>query len=128
MKTIKVIDLLNKIANKEEVPGIIKYSNIIYYWNECEVEYQNEEETRSFFDIYDIPSLLNCEVEIIEEDKKIEKLEKIDIYRNETTGTGYLIKTKYMCNEKIYLNDAESELCFLINELIDIVNELKEKE
>ena len=30
MKTIKIIDLLNKIANGEEVPKKIKYENDIY--------------------------------------------------------------------------------------------------
>ena len=73
---MKVIDLLNKIANGEEVPKEIKYNNINYYWcNQCKI-YERIEDRRK--DLYNDLDNLNDEVEIIEdtpkEDKKIEKL------------------------------------------------------
>lgn len=41
MKTIKIIELLNKIANGEEVPNKIKYRNIYFVYdttNYCYIE------------------------------------------------------------------------------------------
>ena len=42
---MKIIDLLNKIANREEVPPIIKYNNHIYYnvGSKEEAYYENDE-------------------------------------------------------------------------------------
>ena len=79
MKTIKVIDLFNKIANGEEVPNHIRYEGIDLYYNKKNNCYDlimsNVREEFYTFSYSD----LNNEVEIIEdtpkEDKKIEKLE-----------------------------------------------------
>ena len=80
VNNMKVIDLLNKIANGEEVPKKVKYEGDIYEYDG--IDYQNDDD-------YEVASLmgdvilcgkkeLNDEVEIIEdtpkEDKKIEKL------------------------------------------------------
>lgn len=72
---MKVIDLLNKIANGEEVPKRIKYRYHIYEYedgydfvcDDLEHPYFAENYCNDYED-------LNSEVEIIEEDKKIEKL------------------------------------------------------
>lgn len=53
---MKVIELLNKIANGEEVPNRIKYEKHIYEYEEGTY-------------------ILNNELEIIEEPKKIEKID-----------------------------------------------------
>ena len=77
---IKIIDLLNKIANGEEIPKIIKYDDKIYYSNKDRVDlhtYQTEGSTttRKLSLIIDNEYLgLNEEVKIIEE-LTIEKLE-----------------------------------------------------
>lgn len=72
---MKVIDLLNKIANDEEVPKEIKYRDYNWSWCEpCKIY-----ETR-FVDIGEVnlytffskEGNLNDEIEIIEEPKKIE--------------------------------------------------------
>lgn len=67
---MKVIDLLNKIANGEEVPKKIKYLNIIYkatYRPNGDlfqyVDITNDEE---YFSYYCVPLRLNDEVEVIE--------------------------------------------------------------
>ena len=87
MKTIKVIDLLNKIANGEEVPKCIMYQGHYYYnvGNEEQAYYENTELDDNLF-LYAIHNEghLNDEVEIIEEDtpkedKKIEKLGAFNI-------------------------------------------------
>lgn len=70
---MKVIDLLNKIANGEEVPKKIKYENYVYEYEQEHLDYQK---IGSNMDIYLFEHhsnfILNCEVEIIEEDKEIE--------------------------------------------------------
>ena len=101
---MKVIDLLNKIANGEEVPKKIKYEGDTYILcdNYC---YFCEETNLILSDnLYAEHSKLNEEVEIIEENKGIEKLEFLD---NST--------------------DNEDILRMKINEIIDFLNK-KNKE
>ena len=87
MKTIKIIDLLNKIANGEEVPEKIKYedekfvfSNKTHQYyvgdnsNDINTYYDNSFKKRLYNFIY-----LNDEVEIIE-DKKIESID-VEYYK-----------------------------------------------
>jgi hypothetical protein len=67
---MKIIDLLNKIANGEGVPKKIKYNNTDYYLYD-NYSYLTFAKTRFFDSIYF--KELNDEVEIIEEDKGISK-------------------------------------------------------
>lgn len=103
---MKVIDLLNKIANGEEMPKKITYSLLrdeykILIYDEEEQEYRYENDYNEF---WHVPNHhLNDEVEIIEEEKEIEKLDE-----NNTN-----VLTNIIENRK------------KINELIDAVNELK---
>lgn len=119
---IKIIDLLNKIANDEEVPEKIKINNVIYeyrgymYCTE-NANYQNIEDY--LFGKWNF-NILNDEVEIIEEPKKIEK---IKMYQDEE-GHYFLNKQ----DRKVYVNCDEID--FMVdkfNELIDEINNLKEK-
>lgn len=76
---MKIIDLLNKIANGEEVPSEIKYNNLIYWYDETDdnefARYRDIHGEWLFADAY-----LNDEVEILEEKKKIpEKIEEKEI-------------------------------------------------
>lgn len=106
--TIKIIDLLNKIANDEEVPKKIKINNVIYEYR----GYMYCTEKANYQDIEDYLfgkwnfNILNAEAEIIEEPKKIEKID---------FGTLNTQKEK---------NRAMKDK---INELIDEINNLKEK-
>ncbi len=99
---MKVIDLLNKIANGEEVPKKVKVG---YYYYEYEEngEYINTENTEdllfNFDSYYPLEQCVNAEVEIIEEDKKIEKL---NIY-----------------------NYTEHDIMTKVNEIIDYLEENK---
>ena len=67
---MKVIDLLNKIANGEEVPKFIVCEDTYYLGKNGFLREQGVGETQWYID----KTWLNEEVEIIEEDKKIEKL------------------------------------------------------
>ncbi len=106
---MKIIDLLNKIANGEEVPKNIKFMSSI--WKYCK-----DGTTQDYINNYDKCLMefiainkdgLNNEVEIIEEPKKIEKME---------------------CNVESWFtpSQADIEIIKKINELIDEINNLKE--
>ena len=120
---IKIIDLLNKIANNEEVPKKIKYKDNVYYLGKNIVDlhtYQTKRSntTRKLSLIIDNEYLnLNDYVEIIEEPKKIEKIKSNgDEFYSDYIDT-WISKNK---------TDAYCEfLMNKINELIDVVNELK---
>lgn len=75
---MKIIDLLNKIANGEEVPKKIKYNNIILSYDKDLSDYYKYYGEYLFYHLFgkDKLDFLNNEVEILEEEKKIpEKLE-----------------------------------------------------
>lgn len=77
MEKIKIIELLNRIANKEKVPREIIYKGNHYYnvGNEEQAYYENSEldDCILLLAVYNEKGL-NDYVEILEEDKKIEKI------------------------------------------------------
>lgn len=110
---MKVIDLLNKIANGEEVPKKIKYLTSIYTLRSNNNYYvENSDSTHSNGLYYQMigGSRLNDEVEIIEaeiieEDKKIERI-----------------------TNEAFLNSPFGELVGgKFNEIIDALNEMSER-
>ena len=69
---MKVIDLLNKIANGEEVPKKIHYNCVPLYWCEpCKIYETMRDGELCGKDLYTLLDNLNDEVEIIGEEKKI---------------------------------------------------------
>lgn len=114
---MKVIDLLNKIANGEEVPQLIKWNGYIYDKLGCEYYMLNDRDITLFGDILDTNGkYLNDEVEIIEEDKKIEKLDVDKIYER-----------KYLCDD-ISIDFLKADIMGIsnkINEIIDYIMEEK---
>ena len=117
MKTIKLIDLLNKIANGEELPKEIKVKDEIYHYDEtdCNEFYRYTTMTNELLTDY---ADLNDEVEIIEGTiTEIEKIEEInaDYHKKE-------VYYENLTKEEIVL-----DLCTLknkFNQLIDKVNEI----
>ena len=75
---IKVIDLLNKIANKEKLPKRIKYNDVIYRLNKSN-EYISDNCLIIFMmKIYEVN--LNDEVELLEDEKiDIQSIKELDI-------------------------------------------------
>lgn len=120
---MKIIDLLVKIANRETVPKKIKYKNEIY--ERCQnitinnlYYYQVSNKCEFLIDQLSSVNDLLDEVEIIEEPKKIEKIE---IYEDED-GHYFLNKR----DKKIYIRYDETD--FMVNkfnELIDEINNLR---
>ena len=107
MIKIKVIDLLNKIANGEEVPKKIKYKDKIYYADViCSTGkyYYYDGIDTLLLEVINIVDQLNDEVEIIE-DKKIDTINW----------------KSYGSNLK-ELNKNIDDLANKINEIIDYIN------
>ena len=106
---IKIIDLLNKIANNEEVPKKINFRGNIYEWEDG--WYLTKEKNYKVClggkkeDLNILITAFNDDVEILEEPKKIEK-----INRNRYPGTDI---------------DPLDDILDKLDELIDAVNELK---
>ncbi len=103
---MKVIDLLNKITNEEDVPKKIQVYDDIFVFNNYNKVYDHQETRTNLLSIYN-GHILNYEVAIIEEDKGIEK---IDGEYFERAGINYkstLLKEK-------------------LDELIDKINEMRE--
>ena len=71
---MRVIDILNKIANGEEVPEKIKVDDKYYCYDETDSAEFYRYRTILEDELLTDYANLNDEVEIIEEDKKIEKL------------------------------------------------------
>ena len=81
---IKVIDIMNKIANKEEVPKKLRYNFKTYFYDSEAQDYCDWDNTYGLFsdyleNNYGLSNCLNDEVEILEEEKKIP--EKINLQK-----------------------------------------------
>ena len=82
MKTIKIIDLLNKIANGEEVPKRIIYNNVEYTYEYDVQDYWKEEHNYLFEKLFcenGTKIALEIEVEILDEEDEFEDIEEMDV-------------------------------------------------
>ena len=117
---IKIIDLLNKIANNEEVPKKIMYDTCLYTCDKITRTYYDEE-NNTLWESYNF-RILTDEVEIIEESKKIEKLEPVrgsDL--SDLTDKDMVLKNNALVELCKTLNNINNK----VNELIDEINNLK---
>ena len=110
---IKIIDLLIKIANDEEVPKKIKYFGEIYEYSE-DMKFYYQNGFSMYRDFFTEGNCLNDEVEIIEEEKEIEKLGKKFTLEGNTSE---LTKSDWQF----------SVISQKINELVDEVNKIKKE-
>ena len=86
---MKVIDLLNKIANGEEVPKKIKHQYYDYEWNTIDKDYQRRDGEMLLGNM-NIQYHLNDEIILIEDEidiDSIEELLKIEEYEVDKTDT-----------------------------------------
>ena len=113
---IKIIDLLNKIANKEQVPEKIKYENKIWEYDVYSNDYKGENIWlfEELFEYRRTIEFINDEVEIIKEPKKIEKI----TVKEKTLG---------FPNGEWTARNMDKAFAIKINELIDEIKNLKEK-
>ena len=105
---MKVIDLLNKIANWEKVPELVKYNGIIYNYVAIYrhgMRYIDLDETDENFKYLMLNvNNLNDEIEIIEDTPKDNKIEKLNEH--------------YYHDEPALIDDMAHK----INEIIDRLN------
>ena len=111
---MKVIDILNKIANGEEAPKKIKLNEIIFEYQGDDYLFIDKDNTNywlfsePYSDKFEyLENFLRAEIEIIEEDKKIEKLD--------------LILDEHFSNDELqaYIKETQKK----VNEIIDKINE-----
>ena len=116
---IKVIDLLNKIAEGKELPEKFMYKGHLYYRQKTKGICYRCDELNEIFEECLVLENLNDTIEIIEEPKKIEKIS----WREKESLAGNLT-----ANEKQNILARRTEkLKSSLNELIDEINNLKEK-
>lgn len=107
---MRVIDLINKVANGEEVPEKIRYNEKLYSFVKG-VDYQNE--CGGFLiggSVCICPEDLNSEVKIIEESQKQKIPEKID--------------KKHFLNNKSF-DQVDIDLNFIIDKINEILDYLE---
>ena len=120
---MKIIDLLNKIANGEELPKRIRIDHWCYKfeWVEHASNYYDKHED---IDLMSCLSMdkdeLNYEVHQIEDNKKIEK---IDIISDEATPNSYYILNEH--GTKCYLTKHSKVIADKVNEIIRKLNEVQ---
>ena len=117
---IKIIDLLNKIAEGKELPEKFMYKGHLYYRQKTKGICYRCDELNEIFEECLVFEDLNDTVEIIEEPKKIEKIS----WSEKESLAGNL-----MANEKQEILARRTEkLKSSLNELIDEINNLKEND
>lgn len=109
---MRIIDLLNKIANKEITPYKFKYDNLIFTKNEHGIYIDNEGDD-FFTSLCTDFSNLHAEIEIIQsENNKIDKL--ITWFSVDRCGS-----------DNSFMNFNFEEFYNKINELVDKINYLE---
>ena len=125
---IKISYLVNKVINREEMPKKVLFDGNIYKWCNDIGDYRKDGYSsclmiRDIFDNFDrygsFYNMLFEDVEIIEEPKKIEKIS----WREKESLAGNLVASK---KQEILARRTE-KLKSSLNELIDEINNLKEK-
>ena len=111
---IRVIDLLNKIANGEEVPKKIKCLGIIHEYCEINKFYYTEDGSSLYREMFTEGNCLDDEIEIIEEDKEIEYIKG-----------DYTLPVRHAKENEAFLASCLFAHEDKINELIKVVNVLK---
>ena len=113
-----IIDLLNKIANGEEVPKHIHIRDVdTYTWQEDVKAYWSDNDENDLLNDLDLSkTVLTEDVEILEEENKIEKIKSLNNVGN--------AKDLGEFQDKQQLNNHL--LKEKINQLLDEINKLKE--
>ena len=124
---IKISDLVNKVINREEMPKEVLFNGNIYKWCDNIGDYRKNGwgtclMIRDIFNNFDrygsFYNMLFEDVEIIEEPKKIEKLDEILMIDDLIPPYG---ENEYKAWKNIIIQKNK------INELIDEINNLKKK-
>ena len=128
---MRIIDLLNKIANGEEVPFKVRYNITTYLFDETTQDYNDLEDDKAetlfirLFNTINTNWILNDEVEILDEEDEFEDIEPLVLKTFERTGeaiTTFRIKD-YTFNN---FEQIENTLAKVILNQKKIIERLKE--
>jgi hypothetical protein len=119
---MKVIDLLNKIANGEELAPKIQFHNMIWVLKSdldyCEDYYSKDLDVYLFHNKWALTNNLNDEViEVMINDKEDKKIEKL----KQRTDTGLFGS---MVNDEISVAEAINKQANYISDIVDKINEI----
>ena len=126
---IKISDLVNKVINREEMPKEVLFDGNIYKWCNDIGDYRRNGwgtclMIRDIFNNFDrygsFYNMLFEDVEIIEEPKKIEKI----LISMDDNGMPFVGNSQY---KRLSYSETDLMMATKINELIDEINNLKEK-
>lgn len=127
MNKIKVIDLFNMISKEKEVPKEIKYKGWLFAFDRQPQDYYCEEYGNLFEYLINekrTSEFLNEEVEIIQEDEKIEYIEcRIKDFKHYIEDSCFSVQPL----EDLELNQNEIVIIDKINEIIKKINKLETK-
>lgn len=125
-KKITMLEIINKIANNEDIPKRIKYKDKIYIYSETDQDYL--ECDKDDFDLlgcafYNLRTkdFINDKVEILEEDKDIEEI-KIE---NDNPTHFYIRDEK---GTKCGMTKHSKMIAEKVNEVIREVNKLRKED
>ena len=114
---MKVIDLLNKIANGEKLPETIKYRSGIYHkFNQSGYFYAKSWEEETLLDNIQCTSDLTEKIEIIDPIEEDKEIEEISINENGTLG---------FPNGNWTARNMDKAFAYKINQLVKALKELK---
>ena len=129
---MKVIDLLNKINNREEVPKKIKFNNIEFEYDTRQEEYNHEKENGYYetllyvvMNTHFISSLLRAEVEVVEEKKEIDTINAYKLI--EAPYLADCLKEKKFDEVAELLKQSELEIVERVNDLVHAIEKLIEE-
>ena len=99
---MKIIDILNKMANDELEDGFkFKYENDIYKYNKKENEIVSDEYGACLGNYYRVESILNDEVETIEEKKEIKEIKELETLSPQSETYKSVVDNREKINEVI---------------------------
>ena len=100
---MRIIDLLNKIANGEEAPKKIKFENYIYIWRNDQKDYFCKQINHSLESIIGeyLFCNLNLEVEILDEEDEFEDIEELNLDKDELLQKVIITAQDYVIEGKI---------------------------
>ena len=132
---VKIIDILNRVAQKKNVPKKIKYYDVTYELQIERLDYVDDELNYLFDNVLRYGDYLfqhlNDEVEIL--DNKTDEIEELtEIEYHEINGVGdehdqYVLSDnqKYICES---YDDVELVVIRKINELVRAVNKIQKEQ
>lgn len=121
---MKVIDLLNGIANKEEVPKTIKYIDFIWTFDKEANDYINGS-SWLFADIVsdydDVSTFLNNIIEVVDKEDYFIDIKELKMTQGSIDNKEFI--ASYITNNRLIINDLIKNQKLIIEKLKEQDNE-----